>query len=342
MNTYHFHFSLRPFRMMGKRKFLHPFLIGILTICIALAIWQKPFQRWGLAPAGPAGNRSVPDLSELPLHFPDSLVKPMQKLLDAQLQLKLEAVIRQNPKWSALVKQKQMSVGLVDMRDPFHAKFARINGDRMMYAASLPKIAVLLTCMDGIEKGTLQPTPEIKQDMRLMIARSDNAATTRMIDRVGLEQIAEVMQDSDYHFYDASKGGGLWVGKRYAKTGPRYGDPLMNISHGATATQVCRYYYLLAYGHLINYQRSKEMLGYLGDPELHHKFVNTLDRVAPTAKVYRKSGTWHEYHADSALVWGPDGRRYILVALVQDPDGEWIMRQLIKVVDEKLITHSGV
>jgi beta-lactamase class A len=157
-----------------------------------------------------------------------------------------------------------------------------------------------------------------------------------MIDRVGFDKIASVMQDPRYELYDPEHGGGLWVGKRYAAAGTRVGEPMKNISHAATATQVCRYYYLLAFGKLVSYERSKQMLGYLGNPELHHKFVNTLDRVAPSAKVFRKSGSWKTYHSDSALVWGRNNRRYILVALVDDAEGEKIMRDLMLEVDKKI------
>ncbi|MEZ5146106.1 MAG: hypothetical protein R2759_03185 [Bacteroidales bacterium] len=65
------------------------------------------------------------------------------------------------------------------------------------------------------------------------------------------------------------------------------------------------------------------------NPDLHHKFVNTLDRVAPKARLFRKSGTWKNFHTDSALVWGPEWRRYIIVALIEDPNGEKICRDLI-------------
>ena len=206
----------------------------------------------------------------------------------------------------------------------------------MMYAASLPKIAVLLAAMQAIEDGELEDSPEVRSDMRVMIARSDNSATTRMIDRIGFEKISDVMQDPRYEFYDEDYGGGLWVGKRYAAEGKRVGDPIKNISHAASATQVCRYYYLLSFGRLINEDRSREMLTYLGNPELHHKFVNTLDQVAPRAKVFRKSGSWRDYHSDSVLVWGPTWRRYILVALVEDPGGERMMRDIMREVDKML------
>jgi beta-lactamase class A len=78
------------------------------------------------------------------------------------------------------------------------------------------------------------------------------------------------------------------------------------------------------------------MLDIMSDPELHHKFVNSLEKIAPKAKLYRKSGSWQNFHSDSILVWGPDGRKYILVALVEDPEGEKIIRELVYMVEEIL------
>ena len=203
----------------------------------------------------------------------------------------------------------------------------------MMYAASLPKIAILLAAEEAIERGVLEETEEVKSDLRQMISKSSNEAATRMIDRLGYEAIEEVLTDPKYDLYDEDYGGGLWVGKRYAKLGARYPEPLKGISHAATVSQVCRYYYLLAYGKLVSFERSKIILDMLVNPELHHKFVNTLDRVAPRAQVFRKSGTWKNFHTDSVLVWGPDGHRYILVALIEDPDGEKICRSLVSEVE---------
>ena len=77
------------------------------------------------------------------------------------------------------------------------------------------------------------------------------------------------------------------------------------------------------------------MLDILADPEINHKFVYTLSQIAPNAKLYRKSGGWRNWHADSVLVWGPE-RRYILVALVKDRDGEKILRELVTAAEEAL------
>jgi beta-lactamase class A len=225
-----------------------------------------------------------------------------------------------------------MAIGVVDLWDPNDVKYARLNGNVMMYAASLPKIGILLAVMDAIEKGEIADSPELQQKMRLMISKSNNAASTELMDLIGMEKIEQVLKDPKYELYDEDYGGGLWVGKRYAKTGPRRPDPLMGISHGATVSQVCRYYYLMAFGQLVSYDRSKQMLELMDNPELNHKFVGKLKSMAPYAHLYRKSGTWRTFHSDSVLVWGPE-RRYILVALIDDPDGETILRNLVVTVD---------
>lgn len=273
----------------------------------------------------------------LPLKLGNANIKPLTKLVDTSLQANLEEEILSNQTWSYLISQKKMAIGIVDLSNPGKVRFARINGNHMMYAASLPKIAILLSAMDAIEKGELFETPEVKKDMRLMISKSDNAASTRMIDRIGYAKIESVMTDPKYAFYDEDNGGGLWVGKRYGGGGDTNREPLKQLSHAASVTQVCRFYYLLANGKLVNEKRSKQMLNIMENPELHHKFVNTLDIIAPTARLFRKSGSWKTYHSDSILVWGRDpNRRYILVALIDDPDGEQIIRNLVKPVEKVL------
>lgn len=276
--------------------------------------------------------QSIPTL---PLDIPADSVKFLRDLIDPDLQLILQQEINNNPRWERLVDIKKMAIGVVDLSDPYDVRYARLNGNVMMYAASLPKIGILLAVEDAIEKGELEDTPEIRYKMRQMISKSSNTASTELMDLVGFEKIESVLTDPEYELYDEDYGGGLWVGKRYAKTGARHPDPLMGISHGATVSQVCRYYYLMAYGKLVSRKRSEEMLSYMDNPELNHKFINTLRKVAPEAHFYRKSGTWKTFHSDSVLVWGPD-RRYILVALLDDADGERILRDLVLTIDNML------
>ena len=271
---------------------------------------------------------------KLPLEI-NSEIKPIAEIEDKRLQKILQDEINSNKTWKRLIDGKQMSIGIVDLSDKNNFRYAGLNDDFMMYAASLPKIAILLAAMDAIDKGELQYTKEIKQDLRLMIAKSNNAASTRMIDRLGYKKIEEVLRAPKHKLYDEEVGGGLWVGKRYAASGKRNPDPIKGLSHAATTKQVCSFYYQLALGNLISTERSKQMLEILKKPELHHKFVNTLDLIAPRADVYRKSGSWKNYHSDSALVWGPN-RKYIIVALVDYDYGEQVIRNLVRPVEKVL------
>ncbi len=271
---------------------------------------------------------------ELP--YSPYLYQEIDQCYDTELQEKLDFLVASKIEWRPLVQQKRLAIGIVDLRKPSKIRYASINGDHMMYAASLPKIAVLLTAMECIADSSLQYDQALKKDLRLMIARSNNAATTRVIDKVGMMQIAKVMQQPEYALYDQNDGGGLWVGKRYAAAGIRNPEPIQGLSHAATVRQVCRFYTMLAYGQLVNEEMTQEMLKYLVDPKIYHKFVKALRVRAPRARVYRKSGSWRNYHADSALVYGEGNRRYIVVALIDDPNGSIICTEIISVAESAL------
>ena len=110
----------------------------------------------------------------LPLKVADW--RPLSQQQDQHLQAKLAHALEQHLAWQTLIREEKMAVGLVDLSDPKNPRFAQVNGNTMMYAASLPKIAVLLTALESFEDGTLKVTPEIDADLVEMIRRSDNAA----------------------------------------------------------------------------------------------------------------------------------------------------------------------
>ncbi len=270
---------------------------------------------------------------------PASDWQPLYEHVDPDLQAALERRLNSNREWARLIRSRKMAIGLVDMSGE-EPRFARVNGNQMMYAASLPKIAILLGVYASLEDGSIEESDAIRRDLDDMIRVSSNSAATRLIDLVGMEKIQAVLKDPRYGLYDEGRGGGLWVGKRYAASGKRVGDPLHNISHGATATQVCRFFYLLASGRLINEQRSMEMLANLEDPGLHHKFVAPVEERAPNARLFRKSGTWRNWHSDAIMVHGRRWRNYILVGLIESQDGEQILRNVLPAVEEMIMPRG--
>jgi beta-lactamase class A len=203
----------------------------------------------------------------------------------------------------------------------------------MMYAASLPKIAILLGAFEKIADGEMDLNNETLEKLKLMIRYSSNTAATEILNRVGMEYLAELLQSPRYRLYDPQKNGGLWVGKDYGKAPAWKRDPLHNLSHGATALQVARFYYLLETGQLVSPELSKLMKSILADPAHDHKFVKGLKEIHPDSEIYRKSGTWGPYHSDSAIV-EHHGRRYIAVALAKSAKGERWLQELIVALDD--------
>ncbi len=243
-----------------------------------------------------------------------------------ELQSKLNQLIEKKPVWKKLIESKKMGLSIMDISHST-PRYAQVNDLVMMYAASLPKIAILLAAEDQIACKQLKETAELDNDLKQMIAKSSNSAATRVIDRIGLDTIQSILINK-YGFYRPKENGGLWVGKRYGSGGKIKRDPLKNLSHAANTAQVCSFYYQLYKGKLISKERSEHMLSILEDPELHHKLVNGIEQVDPNAKIYRKSGTWKNWHADSALV-EIGGKTYIIAVLIESSKGESIIRNMV-------------
>jgi beta-lactamase class A len=275
----------------------------------------------------------------LPLRVPNSEWRPLGQRRDQALQAELDQALQREKLWQALISTGKMAVGLVDLSDPAKPRFAQVNGNTMMYAASLPKLAILLAAFQGFQDGSLKETPQIKADLIEMIRRSDNFAASQMVARIGLKKIEGVILDPRYQFYDAKKGGGIWVGGSFARASAQNPEPLKNLIQAATVNQVCRFYYLLAYGRLINPESSRQMLKILAFPDLHDKFVSVLEQEVPPNYMFRKSGEYRIWYSDSILVWGQPWQRYILVALVEHQQGEQILRKLVPLVEQILRTR---
>jgi len=252
-----------------------------------------------------------------------------------RLQKGLESCV-QDLNLQKAVSDKNLSIALVDITNPLEPKMASVNGDQMMYAASLPKIAILLGAFERIAQGDMDLDPVTYKQLTRMIRNSSNSAATQMLNRVGKPYLAKLLQSSRYKLYDLERNGGLWVGKDYGKASAWKRDPLYNLSHGATAFQVARFYYMLETGRLVSPDTSREMKKILGNPAISHKFVKGLKQADPNARIYRKSGSWRQYHADSAII-EHNNRRYIAVALAKsDRGGEWL-KQLIVSLDNLIL-----
>lgn len=251
----------------------------------------------------------------------------------------LEAALKKEfrGEYKSAIENKKAAFVVIDITDLQNPKVAGVNPDVMLYTASMPKIAILLGAFVKIERGEMPLNDETRAELTRMIRKSSNKDATAVLNRVGIENLAEILQSERYRLYDPKHNGGLWVGRDYSG-GPLWKkDPLNNISHGATAMQTARFYYLAVTRRLVSEQYFADFSEIMSNPGIQHKFVKGIKKSNPDAKIYRKSGTWKEFHADSGVIVDKEkGYRYIIVALLEHPTGADGLARFAAVVDETM------
>src|SRR5688500_5389576 len=158
---------------------------------------------------------------------------------DPQLQTKLEQIDTALREKFGLTSE-HAAVGVLDLRTK---RLAMIHPDRIEYAASVPKISILLAYFELHPEAAKSLDPATRHELSLMAKASNNETAAKFSRELGLKQIQDVL--NRYGFYDASRGGGIWVGKHYGKNKERLGDPVADHSHAATVRQLLRYFLML-------------------------------------------------------------------------------------------------
>ena len=282
-----------------------------------------------------AGNRNSPrsEKTQIPTY------PSLRECFDQNFYQAMETALKQEfrGEYRRAIENKKAAFVIVDITDLHHPKAAGVNLDVMLYAASLPKIAILLGAFVQIEHGAMPFNEEIRNQMTRMIRNSSNKAATAVLNRIGIENLAEILQSEKYRLYDPQHNGGLWVGRDYSGNPVWKRDPLHNISHGATAFQVARFYYLAVTGRLVSERYAADFAEIMSKPGIQHKFVKGIKKSNPQAEIQRKSGTWKEFHADSGIISNKEnGYKYIIVALVEHPKGADALARFATVVDDAM------
>jgi beta-lactamase class A len=106
---------------------------------------------------------------------------------------------------------RKLGIALVDITRLDKPRVAAVNGDEMLYAASLPKIAILLGAFVEIQQGDMTLDKQTRDSLTRMIRVSSNQDATRMLNRVGKKRLLRILQSPRFHLYDPKVNGGLWV-----------------------------------------------------------------------------------------------------------------------------------
>lgn len=251
--------------------------------------------------------------------------------VDAGWQAKLEAIDARLREPLGMTTE-HTAVGLLDLHS---LRLAMLQPDREAYAASLPKIGILLAYFQLHPAAATNLDANTRQELALMTKISSNEMAAKYSREMGLKPIQAVL--NEYGLYDTSRGGGLWVGKHYGRDAERYGSPVGDNSHAATVRQLVRYYLLLEQGKLVSPAASRTMREIFATPEIpadHNYFVQAL--AERDVQLIRKWGRWQDWHHDTAVITG-EGRHYILVALTKHPRGADYLVGLAQAVDEWML-----
>jgi beta-lactamase class A len=223
----------------------------------------------------------------------------------------------------------QTAAGVLDLRT---FRLAMLHPDREEYAASVPKIGILLAYFVLTPQAATNLPPETRHQLGLMAKASSNEEAARFSQEMGLKQVQDVVTSQG--FYDASRGGGIWVGKHYGKSGERYGSPAGDNSHAATIRQLLRFFLLLEQEKLVSPEASRTMRQIFASPEIPHdqiKFVKGL--AGRDVQIIRKWGSWEDWLHDTAVVTGPN-RHYIIAALTKHPRGDEYLEDFARAIDD--------
>lgn len=247
---------------------------------------------------------------------------------DAALQARVEG-IDESLRARLGMTAERTAAGVLDVR---RLRLAMVRPDRIDYAASVPKIGILLAWFQAHPEAVTNLSAQTRHELGLMVKVSSNELAAKFSRELGLKEIQQVIHR--HGLYDAARGGGLWMGKHYGSGGERFGDPVANLSHAATVRQLLRFYLLLEQGRLVSPEASRVMRGIFASPDIAHredKFVKGL--AGREVQVLRKAGWWETWFHDTAIVTGP-GRHYLLVAMTHHPEGDAYLAEFARAVDE--------
>ncbi|HEV2826663.1 MAG TPA: serine hydrolase, partial [Pyrinomonadaceae bacterium] len=103
-------------------------------------------------------------------------VRSLQSLVDEAARKTLEKFAEKK------LDEKQLSITLIDLRDPAHPAQASFRGNERIYPASVVKLFYLVAAHRWLEDKKIEDTAELRRAVKDMIVDSSNEATQYVVD----------------------------------------------------------------------------------------------------------------------------------------------------------------
>jgi beta-lactamase class A len=245
------------------------------------------------------------------------------------------------------LEEKQLSITLIDLRDPARPVTASFRGNERIYPASVVKLFYLAATHRWLEDKKLTETPELKRSVKDMIVDSSNEATQYVLDVVthttgGYELPPKEMEKWQYarnavNRYFTSLGyTNINVnqktfcedayGREKVSRGPN-GENRNKLTTDATARLMME----IATGKAVTPARSQQMMellkrDYMGTSkdadDQGHGFTGIALKDIEGARLWSKAGWTSTTRHDVAYIELPDGARFVLATFTTDHANE--------------------
>ena len=257
------------------------------------------------------------------------------------------------------LEAKQLSITLIDLRDPQRPVTASFRGNERVYPASVVKLFFLTATHRWLEDKKIEETPELRRALKDMIVDSSNEATQYIVDVLsrstsGYELPPEEMKKWQYrrdavNRYFTSLGYTNIntnqktfcedaYGREKVSRGPN-GENRNKLTTDATARLLME----IATGKSVTPKRSALMMellkrdhaGSSPDPDDQaHGFTGIALQGMAGARLWSKAGWTSTTRHDVAYVELPDGGRFVLATFTSDHARE---REIIPTVARLVI-----
>jgi beta-lactamase class A len=245
------------------------------------------------------------------------------------------------------LEEKQLSVTLIDLRDPQRPVTASFRGNERIYPASVVKLFYLVAVHRWLEDKKIESTPELTRAVRDMIVDSSNEATQYVVDvlthtTAGYELPAKEMEEwqhkrnavnryfSELGYTNINVNQKTFCedayGRERVSRGPN-GENRNKLTTDATARLMME----IVTGKVATPERTAMMLDLLkrdytgsskdGDDQ-GHGFTGIALKDVAGARLWSKAGWTSTTRHDVAYIELPDGRKFVLATFTTEHANE--------------------
>src|SRR6266496_2259827 len=324
----------------GRDDYMQPAKLISSTLCLVLfgysfTVSQQPAQA---LPDARAGARPIITLQDL---VNDAAHTALTKFTDKKL------------------LENQLSITLVDLRDPLHPTMASFRGNERVYPASVVKLFYLVAVHRWLEDKKIQETDELRRAVRDMIIVSSNEATQYIVDVLthttgGYELSPKEMEEwqnqrnAVNRYYSSLGFTNINVnqktfcedayGREKVSRGPN-GENRNKLTTEATARLLSE----IVTGRAVNTTRSAQMMELLkrdfsgtstDNDDQGHGFTGIALQGMSGARLWSKAGWTSTTRHDAAYIELPKGPKFVLVTFTVDHANE---REIIPTVARVVI-----